>query len=90
MVGVGTLDLTITGYLLETQKALGAWDIFSGVVKSVVFAMVIALISCQQGLATTGGAEGVGKRTTSSVVSILFALILVDAAFTLFFHAFGL
>jgi len=51
---------------------------------------VIAMISCQQGLATTGGAAGVGQRTTSSVVAILFALILVDAGFTLFFHAFGL
>lgn len=90
VVGVTTLDLTITGYLVETQKALGAWDIFSGCIKSVVFAGVIALISCQQGLATTGGAEGVGKRTTSSVVTILFSLILVDAAFTLVFHAFDL
>ena len=58
----------------------------SGVIKSVMFALVIALIACQQGLATTGGAEGVGRRTTSAVVATLFALILVDAAFTVFFH----
>ncbi len=89
-VGVTTLDLTIVGYLTETQKALDAWDIFSGMIKAVFFALVIALISCQQGLSTTGGAEGVGKRTTSSVVSILFAIILVDAGFTIFFHAFDL
>jgi phospholipid/cholesterol/gamma-HCH transport system permease protein len=55
-----------------------------------VFALAIALISCQQGLATTGGAEGVGRRTTASVVSILFSLILLDAAFTILFHAFNL
>ena len=48
---------------------------------------MIALVACQQGLATTGGAAGVGKRTTSSVVAILFALILVDAGFTVLFHA---
>ncbi len=89
-VGVTTLDLTVVGYLTETQKALDAWDIFSGMIKAVFFALVIALISCQQGLSTSGGAEGVGKRTTSSVVSILFALILVDAGFTIFFHAFDL
>jgi phospholipid/cholesterol/gamma-HCH transport system permease protein len=41
-------------------------------------------------MATTGGAEGVGRRTTSSVVSTLFALIVIDAGFTLFFHAFHL
>ena len=63
---------------------------FSGVLKSVVFALAISLIACQQGFATTGGAEGVGRRTTSSVVSILFALILLDAAFTVLFFLFRL
>jgi phospholipid/cholesterol/gamma-HCH transport system permease protein len=58
--------------------------------KSVVFAVAIAVISCQQGFATSGGAEGVGRRTTASVVSILFALILIDAGFTVFFYAFHL
>lgn len=87
LVGVVSLDLTVSGYLNETRQALDLWDIFSGALKSVVFAMVIVLIACQQGLATTGGAQGVGRRTTSSVVAILFALILVDAAFTVAFHA---
>ena len=89
-VGLASLDLTLVGYLHETQKVLDLWDIFSGTLKSAVFAMVIALIACQQGLATTGGALGVGQRTTSAVVSILFALILVDAAFTVAFRALGL
>ncbi len=87
LVGLVNLDLTIVAYAKETQSALTLWDIFSGVLKSVAFASVITLISCQQGLATTGGAAGVGKRTTSSVVAILFALILVDACFTVVFYA---
>jgi phospholipid/cholesterol/gamma-HCH transport system permease protein len=90
LVGILSLDLTISAYLGETQNALTLWDVLSGVVKSVVFALAISLISCQQGFATTGGAEGVGRRTTSSVVSSLFALILIDAAFTVFFHFFEL
>jgi phospholipid/cholesterol/gamma-HCH transport system permease protein len=90
LVGMTTLDLTFGGYLSETHKALHTWDVFSGVLKSVVFGLAIALIACQQGFATTGGAEGVGRRTTSSVVSILFTLIVLDAGFTMFFHAFGL
>ncbi len=89
-VGLMSLDLTITGYLIETKKALAFWDVGSGLLKSVVFAMAIAVVSCQQGFATTGGAEGVGRRTTASVVSILFALILIDAGFTVFFYAFHL
>ena len=63
---------------------------YSGVIKAAVFALAIALIACQQGLATSGGAEGVGRRTTSAVVTTLFALILLDAGFTVLFHAFHL
>ena len=90
VVGITSLGLTIGGYLSETQKAVSMWDVFSGLVKSVIFALAISLVSCQQGMATTGGAEGVGRRTTASVVSILFALIVIDAVFTVFFHAFHL
>jgi phospholipid/cholesterol/gamma-HCH transport system permease protein len=56
----------------------------------MVFCAAIALISCQQGLATTGGAEGVGRRTTSAVVSTLFTLILLDALFTVVLGVFGI
>jgi phospholipid/cholesterol/gamma-HCH transport system permease protein len=90
LVGLTSLGLTVSGYISETQKALSMWDVFSGLVKSVVFALAITLIACQQGFATTGGAEGVGRRTTSSVVSTLFALILIDAGFTALFHEFHL
>jgi phospholipid/cholesterol/gamma-HCH transport system permease protein len=89
-VGLVSLNLTITGYFIETKKAVTFWDIGSGLLKSVVFAVAIGVISCQQGFATTGGAEGVGRRTTASVVSILFALILIDAGFTVFFYVFRL
>jgi len=82
IVGVVGLDLTVSAYLNRTQHALGAIDVFSGMFKSVVFGLVIALIACQQGLSASGGAQGVGKRTTSAVVATLFALIVVDAAFT--------
>jgi phospholipid/cholesterol/gamma-HCH transport system permease protein len=87
VVGVTSLDITISGYFTETKNALCTWDIFQGLIKSSVFAIAIGLISCQQGLATTGGAAGVGRRTTSSVVISLFALILIDAGFTILFHA---
>ncbi|MCE9573820.1 MAG: ABC transporter permease, partial [Deltaproteobacteria bacterium] len=90
IVGVTSLSLTAQAYLDELQKSLNLWDVFSGLVKSVVFGFVIALIACQQGFAATGGAEGVGRRTTKAVVAILFALILVDAGFTIFFHAYDL
>jgi phospholipid/cholesterol/gamma-HCH transport system permease protein len=64
-----------------------AWDLYSGLIKAMVFGLAIAMIACQQGLATTGGAEGVGRRTTAAVVTTLFTLIIIDAIFTVFFRA---
>lgn len=90
LVGVVNLDISFSGYLNQTQRALGVWDVFQGVIKASVFGLTIGLISCAQGLATTGGAAGVGRRTTDAVVTSLFAIILLDAAFTLTFHELGL
>jgi phospholipid/cholesterol/gamma-HCH transport system permease protein len=90
VVGVWNLDLTTTAYVNETARVLTLWDVSTGILKSLVFALAIALIACQQGLATSGGAEGVGRRTTSSVVTTLFTLILLDAVATVFFRVAGL
>jgi phospholipid/cholesterol/gamma-HCH transport system permease protein len=90
VVGLTSLDLTARAYLNETVRAVTRWDLTSGLLKSVVFALVIGLISCQQGLATSGGAEGVGRRTTSAVVVTLFTLILADATMTVLSRVAGL
>ena len=90
VVGITDLDLTVQGYLIQTLKALHGWDIITGLLKSVVFSIAIALIACQQGFAASGGAEGVGKRTTSTVVTCLFSLVMIDALFTVIFRAFDL
>ena len=89
IVALTNLELTATSYLNEIEKAVRPWDVTSGLIKSVLFAYAIAMIACQQGLATEGGAEGVGRRTTAAVVTTLFTLILIDAAFTIFFRMLG-
>lgn len=89
LVAMFSLDLTSHAYLAETEKALQLFDVFSGILKSAVFGSNVALIACQRGLATRGGAEGVGRSTTSAVVTSLFAIVVVDAIFTVIFHAFG-
>jgi phospholipid/cholesterol/gamma-HCH transport system permease protein len=91
VVAITTLDLTIPGYMIEARLALdlgAGHHISTGLIKSGFFAAAIALIGCQRGLATRGGAEAVGRSTTSAVVVILFVLILLDAAFTMLFHVF--
>src|SRR5262249_25812783 len=90
LVALLTLDLTVNSYLRETQSALELWDVGSGLVKSVAFGLVLGLIACQRGLAASGGAEGVGRATTSAVVTSLVAIVLTDAIFTVLFNAFGL
>jgi phospholipid/cholesterol/gamma-HCH transport system permease protein len=90
IVAVTSLDVSMRGYFGETQKAVQLWDVEHGLIKSVVFAMAIALIACQQGFSASGGAEGVGRRTTSTVVTSLFALVVIDALITMIFRAFGL
>jgi phospholipid/cholesterol/gamma-HCH transport system permease protein len=90
VVAVTSLDLTVSAYLGQLQRAVKLWDVYSGLIKSVIFALAITLIACQQGLATTGGAEGVGRRTTSAVVTTLFALIIIDAGFTALLRMFDL
>jgi phospholipid/cholesterol/gamma-HCH transport system permease protein len=88
-IGTVSLDIAPITYVTETQTSVGLSDVVQGLIKSSVFGLAIALISCQQGLATRGGAEGVGRRTTAAVVTILFSLILIDTAFTFFFRGLG-
>lgn len=85
---VGTKSLGINPYLYmqTTFKYLALKDINTGLIKSFVFAMIIALIGCYQGLNTKGGAEGVGKATTRSVVTSFILIILADCALTAAFY----
>jgi len=86
-VGLVGLDLTFAGYMQETHRALTLWHVGTGLIKSVAFGSAIGMIACQWGLATRGGAEGVGRATTSAVVSTLFFLVVIDSAFTVLFNA---
>jgi phospholipid/cholesterol/gamma-HCH transport system permease protein len=90
VVAVTSLDLTAQGYMIETQKAVNLWDVNSGLIKSAAFGLAIALIACQQGFSASGGAEGVGRRTTATVVISLFVLVLLDALFVVFYRTLGL
>jgi len=90
VVGVGSLDVPLSAWVRQTHNALDVWYVCSGLVKSLAFGVAIALVACQWGLATRGGAEGVGRSTTSAVVSSLFFLVVIDSAFTVLYHAWDL
>ncbi len=83
VVGVIGLGLTFYTYMDYTSWALQIFDITSGFVKSVVFALLISGIGCQRGFQVRGGAEAVGNATTSAVVSGLFLIIVTDSTFAI-------
>jgi phospholipid/cholesterol/gamma-HCH transport system permease protein len=80
-VGVFVLDLTANAYISQTIKDLTLFDIFWGVFKSGVFALLISWIGCLRGFRVGGGAASVGRATTSAVVSSLFLIIVSDSIF---------
>jgi phospholipid/cholesterol/gamma-HCH transport system permease protein len=90
LVAAVSLDIVPIAYLEETRKAVVPWDVISGLLKSLAFALGIGLAACQRGLAARGGADGVGRATTSAVVTSLFLLIAIDSVFTMIYHVFEL
>ncbi len=82
-VGVMGLGISVGSYYQQSLVFLEVPDVINGLIKSVFFALIISLVGCYQGFSVTGGAEGVGRRTTSSVVTAIFLVILADVFFTL-------
>ena len=89
VVGVFYKDIPSAAYLDETRFAVAYGDILTGLLKSAVFALIIALVGCYKGYHVRGGPQEVGKATTSSVVISLFLVILADGLFTYLFYLFG-
>ncbi|WP_420405630.1 MlaE family lipid ABC transporter permease subunit [Nisaea sp.] len=90
MIAVLTLDLTIQQFLTQLKGAVDLWDFWTGMMKAPVFAYVIAVVGCHQGLQVSGSAESVGFRTTKSVVESIFIVIVLDALFAVFFAEVGI
>ncbi|MEZ6018457.1 MAG: MlaE family lipid ABC transporter permease subunit [Planctomycetota bacterium] len=90
LVAISTLEVSLNGYILATQEALALPDVLGGLLKSVAFGGIIALVACERGLATEGGAEGVGHATTGAVVKTLFYLVVADAVFAVLFDLWGI
>ena len=76
-------------YWNETREALQLSDLGTGLLKSAVFGLAIALTGCYRGLAVQGGAAGVGRAATAAVVTSIFLTILLDGLFTGAFYALG-
>lgn len=80
------LGLSYQAYLDRTLAALTVDDLAQGLVKSVVFAIIITLIGVSNGFQVSGGAEGVGRMTTRAVVLSISFIVIADMIFTYFLN----
>jgi phospholipid/cholesterol/gamma-HCH transport system permease protein len=87
--GVAQADFTWTRYIQASVQALFLRDIMTGLIKSVMFGATITAVGCHEGFATNGGAEQVGRSTTTAVVMSIFLVIAVDLVFTALFFFLG-
>jgi phospholipid/cholesterol/gamma-HCH transport system permease protein len=78
VVGVTNLNISPQLYLNNTRDFLVLQDIYSGLIKTVVFAAIISITGCYQGFKTTGGAEGVGRATRNAVVISIILVMISD------------
>jgi phospholipid/cholesterol/gamma-HCH transport system permease protein len=86
LFGVTSAGFTWGTYINATLSALDLRDIVTGLLKSLMFALVITAVGCQEGFATGLGSEQVGRSTTSAVVKSIFLVIAVDLVFTAIFY----
>jgi len=86
IVGVFYVDLAPVSYLTQTIDSLVLKDLISSLLKSMVFAWGIGMIGLYYGFSVRGGAEEVGKATTTSVVVSIFYIIAMDCIFSIVFY----
>lgn len=83
---MGPLDMGLAPYLLASVSALEVSDVMQSIIKAAVFGVIIALVGVSSGFSVQGGAEGVGRATTRSVVMSISCLIVANMFFTYFLN----
>lgn len=85
-----SLDIGFGQFIRQLHAAVTLDHFLVGMVKAPVFALVIAMVGCYEGLNVSGSAESVGRLTTKSVVESIFLVIVLDAAFSVLFSFLGI
>jgi phospholipid/cholesterol/gamma-HCH transport system permease protein len=87
MTAIVALDIPYKTFMTNLLDQVKMVDLATGIGKGSVFGLLIGVIACGNGLQVTGGAAGVGKATTSTVVESVVAIIISDMIFTAIFYA---
>lgn len=88
-IGQFALGIPFFTFLERIQDVVPAHDLWVGMIKAPVFGLIVALAGCYHGMRVQGNSEEVGRRTTMAVVSAIFAVIVLDAFFAVFFTEIG-
>jgi phospholipid/cholesterol/gamma-HCH transport system permease protein len=80
------MDISPIMFIRRFQDVVPEQHFWVGIVKAPVFALVIALVGCRQGLLVEGDVVSLGRRTTSSVVQAIFLVITLDAMFAIAYY----
>ena len=85
------IDLGISPAMFTTRLVEGTdvSHVMVGMIKAPFFAMIIGLVGCQAGMQVKGNAESLGQMTSAAVVAAIFAVIVADAVFSVFFSEMG-
>ena len=89
VIGETMLGIPFWTFLSRIQEVVPTYDLWVGLVKAPVFGLIIGLSGCFNGMQVKGNSEEVGRRTTLSVVAAIFAVIVLDAFFAVFFTEIG-
>ena len=84
------LGITLPAFMRELESAITVRTLLVGLIKAPVFAFVIALVGCFEGLRVERSAASVGRLTTRSVVESIFLIIALDAGFSILFSVLGI
>jgi phospholipid/cholesterol/gamma-HCH transport system permease protein len=84
------LHIPASAYWVETQSAIDLSDLNSGLIKAATFGLLIGLSGCLRGLQAERSAAGVGRATTSAVVTAILLIVMADAIYEVLFHALGI
>jgi phospholipid/cholesterol/gamma-HCH transport system permease protein len=84
------LHITLPVFLRQLQDAISLNTFLVGIIKAPVFALIIGLVGCYEGLQVERNAASVGRLTTRSVVESVFLVIVLDAAFSIIFSVIGI
>lgn len=90
VVGWTSLDISPGLFIERLRNSVPIDQFWIGMSKAPVFGLVVALIACRQGLLTGGSVQSLGHRTTTSVVQAIFAIIVLDAIFAIFYMELGI